>query len=311
MGSPMLLEPVVVRTMLSLSSFLLIVDIACAGSKAPQASPVSSVATTHSIGPPSARVEAWRPLFLGVEYARAEAVIPRAQKVHAVRVNLKDPAIEFLVTPSNGDKDRDTDGMWTSKFLTRYKCQVAINASPFDPVIERDGVPQDVCGLSVSRGDCYSPPNKHDGALLISRDNKAWIATPPVDPNGAYNAVGGFGLLLKEGRNVASGDALHPRTAVGISKDKQFLYLVVIDGRQKGYSEGATTAETAEWMRLFGAYDALNLDGGGSTTLVISDGLGGARVLNRPINLGIPGMQRVVANHLGVFAQPLRKSPTH
>jgi hypothetical protein len=39
--------------------------------------------------------------------------------------------------------------------------------------------------------------------------------------------------------------------------------------------------------------------------MVVSDGRGGARVLNRPIDLGLPGKERVVANHLGVFAKPL------
>ena len=62
------------------------------------------------------------------------------------------------------------------------------------------------------------------------------------------------------------------------------------------------------WARWLGAYQALNLDGGGSTTLVSSDGKGGARLLNRPIHAGIPGRERIVANHLGVYAQE-RASP--
>jgi exopolysaccharide biosynthesis protein len=160
----------------------------------------------------------------------------------------------------------------------------------------------------VSRGDHYSRANDTYGALLISKDNKAWIATPPIKTGNAYNAVGGFRLLLKNGQNVATHDIRHPRTAAGISKDGRVLYLVVLDGRQKSYSEGATTAETAEWMTSFGAWEALNLDGGGSTALAISDGHGGAKILNRPIHLGLPGTERVVANHLGIMAKPLPKA---
>jgi len=226
-------------------------------------------------------------------------------KLNALRVHLGEPGIEFLVTPSNGEAPLDTTGTWTSTFLRTYKCQAAVNASPFAPVVQKEGTLEDVLGLSVSRGDCYSPANGTYGALLISKDNKAWIATPPIKAEKAYNAVGGFRLLLKNGTNVAKDDIRHPRTAAGISKDGRFLYLVVLDGRQKGYSEGATTPETAEWMRSFGAWDAVNLDGGGSTAMVISDGHGGAKVLNRPIDLGIPGKERVVANHLGIFARPL------
>ena len=60
-------------------------------------------------------------------------------------------------------------------------------------------------------------------------------------------------------------------------------------------------------VKKFGAYWGLNLDGGGSTSLVISDGKGGHRLLNRPIHAGIPGAERVNANHLGLFAKPLQK----
>jgi hypothetical protein len=247
----------------------------------------------------------WRPIFRGVDYTTTETSTPAPMRVHAIRVHLKEPGIEFLVTPSNGEQPLDTNGVWTSTFLKTYECQVAINASPFSPVVQKEQTPMDILGLSISRGDRYSPANTSYGALLIDRGNKAWIATPPTKPNDAYNAVGGFRLLLKNGQNVAANDVRHPRTAVGISRNGQLLYLVVIDGRQKGYSEGASTAETAEWMRSFGSQDALNLDGGGSTAMVISDGLDGAKILNRPIHSGIPGTERVVANHLGIFAKPL------
>ncbi|WP_161808688.1 S-layer homology domain-containing protein [Alkalihalophilus marmarensis] len=59
-----------------------------------------------------------------------------------------------------------------------------------------------------------------------------------------------------------------PRTAVGVSKDQSKLYFVTIDGRQPGYSDGATLPELANYMKSIGAHDAINLDGGGSTTMV-------------------------------------------
>jgi exopolysaccharide biosynthesis protein len=60
-----------------------------------------------------------------------------------------------------------------------------------------------------------------------------------------------------------------PRTAVGVSANGRYVYLITIDGRQPGFSDGATLFETAEWLRRFGAYQGLNLDGGGSTTMRI------------------------------------------
>ena len=263
------------------------------------------------VGPKTAIIEPWRPLFRGIEYARAQVQEPRPLRVHAVRIDLREPTIAFLVTPSNGKEPLDTGGMRTSTFLKKHNLQVAINASPFFPFVPAEGGGQDVHGLSVSKGDCYSPPSEAYGALLITRDNKARIAAAPgtekLDTTGVYSAVGGFRLLLKNGANVGSGGKRHPRTAAGVSKDGRYLFLVVIDGRQAGYSEGTTTAETAEWMRRFGAHDALNLDGGGSTTLVMSDPKTGARQLNRPIHAGIPGRERINANHLGVKAALLER----
>ena len=279
-----------------------------AGQAAP---PQTAPATTRASAPasmvavlPSTPVQ-WQGLFRGVDYFTETSVGGLPQVVHAMRVDLSDPNIHFFVTPSNGDAPLDTNGLKTSTFLKQYKVQAAINASPFEPVIETEQTPQKIHGLSVSNGDAYSPSEKNHPALVISADNKAKIVDHPVDANGVYNAVAGFAIILKDGRNLCRDGVRHPRTVVGISPDGRYLYLVVIDGRQAGYSEGATTAESAEWLRRYGATEGLNLDGGGSTAMVIADGRGGAKALNRPIHGGMPGNERVNANHLGVLAAPL------
>ena len=92
--------------------------------------------------------------------------------------------------------------------------------------------------------------------------------------------VGGWPRILRDGRNVAGDAAVvegtisrnaevrHPRTAIGFSRDSATLVLVVVDGRSQR-SVGMTLVELAELMRQMGAWQALNLDGGGSTTMVI------------------------------------------
>lgn len=96
--------------------------------------------------------------------------------------------------------------------------------------------------------------------------------------------LGGFPVLLRDGRvppelatepRPSFGQQRHPRTAVGWSPAGPVL-LVTVDGRQAPYSDGMTLAELAELMGRLGATEALNLDGGGSTTMVI-----GGRVVNR------------------------------
>lgn len=227
---------------------------------------------------------------------------PRPMRIHAARVDLQAPGVKLLVTPSNGDEPEDCGARTTSEFLLEFGCQVAINGSAFKlPHAKHQGDPLDVLGLSLSQGDLYSPPNKFD-ALLIDEAGKAWVDESPIQPKNAFNGLSGFYVLLTDGQNRGTDKSIHPRSAVGVSKDGGRLILMVIDGRQKGYSEGATTAETAAWIHRLGAWNALNLDGGGSSTLVVQAADGAAEVVNKPSGI----TERRVANHLGVFAnQPV------
>ena len=96
-----------------------------------------------------------------------------------------------------------------------------------------------------------------------------------------------------------------PRTAVGLSKDSQYLYLLTIDGRQQGYSDGADHSETSAWLLLLGAYVGFNLDGGGSTTMVMESSTGTAVRLNKSSAVADSGRERTVGSHFGVYAKPL------
>ena len=101
----------------------------------------------------------------------------------------------------------------------------------------------------------------------------------PRDP---VFAIGGETILLKKGRVRATDDSiLHPRTAVGIDRDTGQVLLLVVDGRTET-SDGYTLVQLARMMRSLGAEDALNLDGGGSSTMVAPSRAGTVRVQNHP-----------------------------
>jgi hypothetical protein len=107
-------------------------------------------------------------------------------------------------------------------------------------------------------------------------------------PLGLRTVVGGWPRLVVHGQSIAdSVDRLegtdrafsvtrHPRTGVGFSRDSTTLYLITVDGRQES-SSGMSLVEFANLMLKLGVYEGLNLDGGGSTTMVI-DG----KVVNSP-----------------------------
>ena len=147
--------------------------------------------------------------------------------------------------------------------------------------------------------------NGAEPTLFISRNNRARFNEPI---GGIYNAISGQLMLLAGGNLLPEVSAApgandpQPRTAVGLDKNSRRLIIVVVDGRQPGYSEGATLVELAELLSAKGAFYAMNLDGGGSTTMAVEGRNGKSRVLNSPIDQHIPGRERAVGNHLGIYA---------
>ena len=108
-----------------------------------------------------------------------------------------------------------------------------------------------------------------------------------VSPN-AQQSVAGKPVLVRDGdRATSSRSSRAPRTMIGWNADGDVL-LVTVDGRQPGRADGLTVIEAADLMRAFGAVEALNLDGGGSTTFVLR-----GDVVNRPSSG--PGHERSVA----------------
>ena len=115
-------------------------------------------------------------------------------------------------------------------------------------------------------------------------------------------AITGNKFLVRGGVvEVVDDREMHPRTAVGIDHETKQLLLLVVDGRQS-FSRGFTMVELAHMMIDLGADEALNLDGGGSSTLVAAKPNGNVRVINQPSD----GSQRSVPNGLEITYRPRR-----
>ena len=120
-----------------------------------------------------------------------------------------------------------------------------------------------------------------------------------IDLDNIVTAISGGGMLVENGKvnsefshNISG---YQPRTAVGTSKDKKTLYMVTVDGR--GISKGATQTELAELMAELGCFNAVNLDGGGSTAMV--GRLAGENYLT---TLNVPTENRKVVSSLGIIS---------
>lgn len=262
--------------------------------------------------------EADTPLFQGVHYRRLVRRVPRPMVIHLVTIDLATPGLRLFVTPGDRkNQERPLVARTTSDFLKEFKAQVAINGDFFFPWHARGvwdyyphiGDPVTVTGRACSNGVCYAlgPEREKLPSLFISADNHVVIGRKSPGRDQMYNVISGNPLLIEDGKpRRLKGTDLHPRTAVAVDQTGKRLFLVIVDGRQRRYSEGMTAAELAAFLQEQGGWDALNLDGGGSATLAVeAEEAGGVRVLNSTIQNSIPGRERPVANHLAIFAPPL------
>lgn len=229
------------------------------------------------------------------------------------QIDLADPSVGIVVTGVAPAGDGDAVLTSTDVWAAEQGVQLAVNANYFGTL---SGGRADIVGLSASDGQIISGARSFNGtydpAALILPNRTARIgrfSSADVLMQGSVDAVAGVGastsdgdpgsLLVDDGVNlgatarVAPADR-NPRTGLGVSQDGKRLVIMVIDGRQPGWSDGVTLSQLADLMIEFGSFDAINLDGGGSSSLVYDDGT--ERIFNRPSD----GTFRGVANHLGV-----------
>lgn len=258
-----------------------------------------------------APVSVKRELYEGVTYRRIVRYFPHSMIAHVIVMDRREAEIRFLVTPKDEVVGGGVKARATSEFLEEFGLQVAINGDGFYPWWSRSpvdyyphsGDPVTPLGFAASGGDVYSDgmqDEKPEPTLYISRRNEITFNLPP---NKIFHAISGDRMLIQGGEIVAGLDdsILHPRTAIGVNRNGRYVILVVVDGRQPFYSNGATFQELAKLLRDFDAHFAMALDGGGSSTLAIADESGNAVILNSPIDNYIPGRERPVANHFGVY----------
>jgi hypothetical protein len=280
------------------------------------------------ITPTAASAENSKPLFDGISYRQEVRSGESPMVAHIITLDLSRPGIKLALTPPDRSKGMEHIAYTTSSYLAKSGAQVAINASYFLPFnggspkgedfYPKQGEPVQVSGMARGGGKQVSPVeidlDMRINATICINGADVRIADGQRCSGKASDAVSAGPRLLTGGAEsplppyeFSRDDAKGPRTALGLSADRKTAWLVVIDGRQEGYSMGASLPELTALFRQLGAADAINLDGGGSTTMVAADPRGGLNLLNRPIHTGIPGRERPVANHIVVFASPLNK----
>lgn len=250
-------------------------------------------------------------IFNGITYFRKEMQTPRKMVAHVLAIDMRADGLKCLVTPPSHESGLICTRK-VSQFLAEFSVQLAVNGDGFsyldqdtyppDQYCPNGGEPVKVNSYAASRSIIYSQRLEARPILYINKNNEVTFN----EPKGAvYNAVSGDRMLVDKGKRVDNleSQSVEPRTAAGINQNGRWLFLAVIDGRQTGYSEGATFPELADFLITLGVYTGLNLDGGGSSAMAIEGVLGGPFVLNSPIEGNIPGNESAVANHLGFWVK--------
>ncbi|WCM93764.1 phosphodiester glycosidase family protein [Acidovorax sp. NCPPB 2350] len=273
----------------------------------------------------------------GVRYWVERRDQPRPMMVHVVEIDFQQTGqLEFVTTPAQ-PAPADAVAVPGSSYFTVQKTSAfarqagllaAVNASYFLPfnggrLMFRPYVPQPGSLAAVAQarlhdalqpGEARGDP-RADGMVCLRPGGFSLHSS--ACPPGWQPAFAAGPVLIEAGRRrpLQARDAEQqpdatglpryyrepePRTALGLDGTGRRAWMVVVDGRQSGYSEGMTLPELAELFAALGARDAINLDGGGSSTLALS-----GEVANSPIHTSIPGRERPVANHFGLRLMPL------
>lgn len=215
--------------------------------------------------------------------------------VHVVKINLRCPTVKMVGTPAGQGL------MTTTDFARRERVDVAINGNFYAP--DASARPY---GFIVSEGKHWpnTRDSKHHAYFACDRANHCQI-----EPNDTVSKLDPLWMTVLTGSQVFENGSFqcapsapagcrinnalptHPRTAYGLDASGEHIYLVVVEGRLATYP-GMTLEELSGLFQRLQIARGVNMDGGGSTTLVIH----GKRVNALPDN---QPDERPVVNHLG------------
>lgn len=208
---------------------------------------------------------------------------------HLIKIDLTNPELKIFLYTGDSEKIKSIRPSELSKITN---ADIIINTVPWSqkiPLIS-EKIP---VGIVYKNGITYSTPNKNYGAISLVKTNsdrkseyRAEITdsqkAPAIrnqnetkenfsdDLTGDSEIItGGFWQILKDGEKLSFKEISDSRTALAISSDQKTLYILIVEGEKKSHSKGLSYGQCADIFIKTGAFNAIELDGGSSTTLYI------------------------------------------
>lgn len=271
--------------------------------------------------------------FPGITAITRQETSPRNFTAHIIQIDVTTPGLRFKLTRPGGP--RETVRQTTLEFLQQEHAQLAINAHFFAPYPSAE-MSSDLIGLAASDGTIYSdfeaPAQAYAlvtnaPAINIDRQNHLSVIHASVSRTDLWTTLAGSAQIVTDGKVTLPvyRDAQHPegelteggpsrfsnndswyarpnaRTAIAIADNGRTLLLFTVDSAAG--SQGLTVIEMAQILvNDYHATEALNLDGGGSTTLAMEDPVTHIRKIAN-VSADTP-LGRAVASNLAIFAAP-------
>ncbi len=239
---------------------------------------------------PAAAIDVWTEPNPGIRHLHRTT--PAPAEFHALVIDLDAPGVRIRCTPLR-ERWKSTSGYARDAGLA-----AAVNGGFWGLF------GQGAQGMTAGNGQVWGSDDEELGFFAVSSNGRAWVSRPADVVEGSRRmiteAVSGRPMVVDRGRmseelyTFPRTWTREPRTAVGVSENGRKVILVTVDGR-RATSHGGTLEEIAQIMIELGAFRAINLDGGGSTTMYVGSEGG---VVNRPSR----GWEREVVNHIGVVA---------
>ena len=211
-------------------------------------------------------------------------------RYHCVKINLANNNISLVTFPQlendfaqkNVKAANYFTGLRAKSFSKKYNSTVTINTAPFGgksgkwDSIAKITSTRRICGIHIVEKKELASPVERYSALCLYRTDQGYIGKIIKNQTkealeGSDYAFGGFFTILTDGQKEEfSWRSNDSRTAVGLSADGKTLYLLIVEGERWSKSHGLSYPECADVLLAFGVKNAMEMDGGGSSSLFIN-----------------------------------------